>query len=172
MSSIKEPSSDISGRVARIEALVESLAGDLGQHVAQTTASIERLAATTQVALQGQAEQAARSTEQAQASSRELNDSLRKIASETNSSLQALSLKQEQSHRAPWSTLAAWAGVVLAIGGVFGSIVMSRIDMVYSRTDGMAAKSVSDAYDFGRRDAELKFVQAELDRLRSAGKAP
>lgn len=103
---------------------------------------------------------------------RETNASLREFASNTNASIQALGLRQEESRRTPWSTLAAWAGVVLGIGGVFGSIVMSRIDGVQARADAISTKAMTDAYDFGRRDAEITQLQAELDRVRNGGKAP
>jgi DNA-binding FrmR family transcriptional regulator len=168
----KEPASDLSSRVSTIEGQISGLVTSLEGHASHTEAAIQKQADALAAHASKTNDLVREMSAQSSAGNRELSESLRKIASETNASIQALSLRQEQSHRAPWSTLAAWAGVVLAIGGVFGSIVMGRIVNVEARVDAQSSKALTDAYDFGRRDTELKHVQSEIERLRGVGKAP
>jgi exonuclease VII large subunit len=151
---------ELPSRVARIETIVEQLASELGQHVATTTSAIERLAQTTQTALSNQ-------NEQAQEAARELSESLRKIASETNASIQSLSLRQEQSRRTPWGTLASWAAIMIAIGGIFGGVIRGELSDVKASVVPLQAHVVEEAYSNGKRDEAQRWTERELERLRA-----
>lgn len=157
MTPSRPPETDLPSRVARIEAGLEALTADVGQFVAATTNSIRQLG------------------DQSVASSENLSADLRKIASETNASIQALSLRQEEGRRAPWSTLAAWSGVVLVVGGVFGGIIRGDIGANTKRIERLEDARLEDTRDAaresGRRDEAQRWMERDLERLRG-GKAP
>lgn len=158
MSPSRPSETDLSGRVARIEAGLEALMGDVAQFVTTTSASVKQLG------------------EQFADANRETNEALRRFASETNAIINSITLRQEESRRTPWSTLAAWAGVTLMVGGVFGGIIRSDITENRGRIekleDAHVAHEIEAARDSGRRDEQQRWMEREVERLRLGGKAP
>lgn len=138
----------VTDRLARVETQMEQLVGE-----------VRSIAETLRIANLS-------TTEAIQARHAENQQALQRFAAEADNAIADLAKRQELATRTPWGVLASWAGVVLAIGGVFGAIVVREVDETNFEVRGMRSEfsdhRATQAYDDGKRDERDRWLERAI----------